>query len=80
VNSFRAEVARPQAAEDAVSDAVLAAFRVRHRYDVPRPDARPWLFGILTREISPRRRISVGMVTEGGDREELIFDPVSTTA
>jgi RNA polymerase sigma factor (sigma-70 family) len=53
---FAARRLGPQAAEDAVSDAVLAAFRVRHRYDADRPDARPWLLGILTREISRRRR------------------------
>jgi RNA polymerase sigma factor (sigma-70 family) len=29
---------------------------VRHRYDTSRPDARPWLLGILTREVSRRRR------------------------
>jgi RNA polymerase sigma factor (sigma-70 family) len=46
-----------QAADDAVGDTMLAAFRVRRRYDPSRPDARPWLFGILTREISRRRRL-----------------------
>lgn len=44
------------AAQDVVGDAMLAAFRARRRYDPSRPDARPWLFGILTREISRRRR------------------------
>lgn len=46
----------PEAAEDVVAEAFLAAFQQRHRYDVSRPDARPWLFGILTKEISRRRR------------------------
>jgi len=45
-----------EAAEDVVAEAFLAAFRVRHRYDASRPDARPWLLGILTREVSRRRR------------------------
>jgi RNA polymerase sigma-70 factor (ECF subfamily) len=45
------------AAEDVVSDTMLAAFRARRRYDVTRPDARPWLYGILTREIAQRRRV-----------------------
>jgi RNA polymerase sigma factor (sigma-70 family) len=45
------------AAEDVVSETMLAAFRRRHRYDTSRSDARPWLFGILTREISQRRRV-----------------------
>jgi RNA polymerase sigma-70 factor (ECF subfamily) len=45
-----------QAAEDVVSEAMLAALKARTRYDATRPDARPWLFGILTREISRRQR------------------------
>jgi RNA polymerase sigma factor (sigma-70 family) len=44
------------AAEDVVADTFLAAFRSRSRYDVSRADARPWLFGIATREISHRHR------------------------
>jgi RNA polymerase sigma factor (sigma-70 family) len=43
-------------AEDVVADAMLTAFRKREHYDTTRPDAGPWLFGILTREISRRRR------------------------
>ncbi|MEV5828892.1 RNA polymerase sigma factor [Spirillospora sp. NPDC052242] len=35
-------------AEDVVAETFLAAFRQRHRYDLGRPDARPWLFGIAT--------------------------------
>ncbi|TDB80236.1 RNA polymerase sigma factor [Micromonospora sp. KC721] len=42
--------------DDLVSETFLVAFRRRHRYDVSRPDARPWLFGILTKEISHYRR------------------------
>jgi RNA polymerase sigma-70 factor (ECF subfamily) len=43
-------------AEDVVADTILTAFRKRERYDTTRLDARPWLFGILTREISRHRR------------------------
>lgn len=53
---FAARRLGPELAEDAVAEAMLAAFRVRHRYDPARPDARPWLLGILTREISQHRR------------------------
>jgi RNA polymerase sigma-70 factor, ECF subfamily len=53
---FAARRLGQQLAEDVVADAVLAAFRLRHRYDLSRPDARPWLLGILTREISGHRR------------------------
>ncbi|MEV5823055.1 RNA polymerase sigma factor [Micromonospora haikouensis] len=42
--------------DDVVSETFLIAFRRRHRYDVSRLDARPWLFGILTKEISHHRR------------------------
>ncbi|MEU8264887.1 RNA polymerase sigma factor [Micromonospora sp. NPDC048999] len=44
------------AVDDVVSETFLVAFRRRHRYDPARPDARPWLFGILTKEISHYRR------------------------
>ncbi len=46
----------PEAAEDVVADTFLAAFQRRQHYDGARPDARPWLFGILTKEIARRRR------------------------
>jgi DNA-directed RNA polymerase specialized sigma24 family protein len=46
----------PQAAEDAVADCFLAAFRQRHRYDATRPMALPWLYGILAKELARRRR------------------------
>ncbi|HEU4422395.1 MAG TPA: RNA polymerase sigma factor [Pilimelia sp.] len=43
-------------AEDVVADTFLAAFAQRHRYDLARASARPWLFGILTNKIAERRR------------------------
>ncbi|MFU8872217.1 RNA polymerase sigma factor [Micromonospora sp. SL4-19] len=43
-------------AEDVVADTFLAAFRRRSSYDLARTDARPWFFGILTREIARHRR------------------------
>jgi RNA polymerase sigma-70 factor (ECF subfamily) len=46
----------PRFAEDVVAETFLAAFRRRDAYDLSRPDARPWLFGIITREIARRRR------------------------
>ena len=46
----------PDAAQDAVADAFLAAFARRRHYDLTQPDARPWLFGIVTREIARRLR------------------------
>ncbi|SCL16991.1 RNA polymerase sigma-70 factor, ECF subfamily [Micromonospora rhizosphaerae] len=46
----------PELAEDVVADTFLAAFRRRSSYDLARTDARPWFFGILTREIARHRR------------------------
>jgi RNA polymerase sigma factor (sigma-70 family) len=46
----------PEHAEDVVAETFLAAFRHRGRYDLTREDARPWLFGIATKEIARRRR------------------------
>jgi RNA polymerase sigma-70 factor, ECF subfamily len=46
----------PQAAEDVVADTFLAAFLRRTSYDIARPDARPWLFGILTKELARHHR------------------------
>lgn len=37
-----------EAAEDVVAETFLAAFRQRHGYDLSRPNARPWLYGIAT--------------------------------
>jgi RNA polymerase sigma-70 factor (ECF subfamily) len=39
-----------------VAATFLAAFRARRRYDQARASARPWLFGILTKEIARRHR------------------------
>ncbi len=44
------------AAEDVVAETFLVAFRRRARYDLSRPDTRPWLYGIAIRQIGKRRR------------------------
>lgn len=36
------------AAEDVVAETFLTAFRLRDGYDLSRPNARPWLYGIAT--------------------------------
>lgn len=53
---FAARRLGPDLAEDVVADTVLAAFRARHRYDGTRPDARPWLLGILVKQIARHHR------------------------
>jgi RNA polymerase sigma-70 factor (ECF subfamily) len=46
----------PDLAEDVTAETFLAAFRHRDRYDITRPDARPWLYGIAVRQIGRHRR------------------------
>ena len=46
----------PESAEDLVGDTFAIAFAKRARYDTSYADARPWLFGILTKLISRHRR------------------------
>ncbi|GAA2719678.1 RNA polymerase sigma factor [Actinocorallia aurantiaca] len=46
----------PESAEDLVGDTFAVAFAKRARYDPAYTDARPWLFGILTKLISRHRR------------------------
>jgi RNA polymerase sigma-70 factor (ECF subfamily) len=48
-----------QIAEDVVAETFAAAFAKRDRYDVTYGDARPWLFGILAKEIATQRRREV---------------------
>ena len=43
-------------AEDTIAATFLAAFRARGRFDTSRADARPWLFGILTKELAKQHR------------------------
>jgi RNA polymerase sigma factor (sigma-70 family) len=43
-------------AQEVVAETFLAAFAARTRYDPSRSDARPWLYGILTREIASHHR------------------------
>jgi len=47
------------AAEDVVAETFLVAFRQRRGYDVARPDARPWLYGIATNLIGRYRRAEI---------------------
>jgi RNA polymerase sigma-70 factor (ECF subfamily) len=49
-------------ADDVVAETFLAAFRQRRRYDVQRPDARPWLYGIAANVIGKHRRSEVRML------------------
>jgi RNA polymerase sigma-70 factor (ECF subfamily) len=46
----------PESAEDMVGETFLVAFSRRDRYDLAHHDARPWLFGIITKLISRHHR------------------------
>lgn len=47
------------AADDITADTFLTAFRIRSRYDMARPNARPWLYGIAANLIGKQRRAEV---------------------
>ena len=49
------------AADDVVAETFLVAFGARHRYDLARSDARPWLYGIAANVIGKHRRTEVRM-------------------
>ncbi|MEO5873624.1 MAG: RNA polymerase sigma factor [Streptosporangiaceae bacterium] len=46
----------PEIAEDLVGDTFLIAFQKRRKYDLSYGDARPWLFGIITKLMSRHHR------------------------
>lgn len=45
--------------DDAAGETFCRAFQYRGRYDVSRPDARPWLFGIALNVVRSQQRSSV---------------------
>jgi RNA polymerase sigma factor (sigma-70 family) len=51
-----------QLADDVTAETFLAAFRRRHRYDLGRADAQPWLYGIAANVIGKHRRAEVRML------------------
>src|SRR5690349_5435693 len=48
VHRYLARRASRSVADDLVSETFLVAFGQRGRYDVTKPDALPWLYGIAT--------------------------------
>jgi RNA polymerase sigma factor (sigma-70 family) len=49
----------PDVADDLAAETFLEAFRCREQYDVDRPHARPWLYGIATNLVGRHRRREV---------------------
>ncbi|WP_433337212.1 RNA polymerase sigma factor [Spirillospora sp. CA-294931] len=56
IHAYVARRLGTQAADDIVAETFLAAFRRRASYDLDRPLARPWLYGIATTLIARHRR------------------------
>ncbi|MEH0575041.1 MULTISPECIES: RNA polymerase sigma factor [Streptomyces] len=59
IHRYAARRLGEEAAEDITADTFLSAFRTRRRYDLARPDARPWLYGISANLIGKQRRAEV---------------------
>ena len=53
---YLARRAGRQVADDLVAETFLTAFAKRDRYDLTRPDARPWLYGIATNLVGQHHR------------------------
>ena len=45
-----------EAADDLMAETFVVAFQHRHRYDLTRDDARPWLYGIVANLVSRHHR------------------------
>jgi RNA polymerase sigma factor (sigma-70 family) len=56
IHGFAAQRLGPGLADDVAAETFLVAFDRRERYDLSRPDARPWLYGIASNLISRHRR------------------------
>jgi RNA polymerase sigma factor (sigma-70 family) len=59
IHRYLARRAGREVADDLVAETFLAAFAKRDRYDLGRPDARPWLYGIATNLVGQHRRDEV---------------------
>lgn len=56
VHGFAVARVGPEGAEDVTAETFVVAFRIRHRFDLNRENARPWLMGIAVRQIAHRKR------------------------
>jgi RNA polymerase sigma factor (sigma-70 family) len=68
----------PVHAEDVVAETFTRAFEKRHGYDLGRPDALPWLYGIATNVIGSHRRAEIrgylALARTGEDPVAVAFD------
>jgi RNA polymerase sigma-70 factor (ECF subfamily) len=56
IHRYAARRVGVEVADDLMAEAFVVAFQRRRRYDVSRPQARPWLYGIATNLIGEHRR------------------------
>jgi RNA polymerase sigma-70 factor (ECF subfamily) len=59
IHGFAGRRLGPGLADDVAAETFLIAFDRRERYDLSRPDARPWLYGIASNLISRHHRAEV---------------------
>ena len=59
IRDYLARRVGPQSAEDLTGETFLVAFSKRDKYDVSRPNALPWLYGIASNLVRQRRRSEV---------------------
>ena len=67
----------PTIAQDLLAETFLAAFRRRDSYDLNRPDARPWLYGIAGNLVRRHRRGEARMLSAYARTG---IDPVTASA
>ncbi|MGY0062519.1 RNA polymerase sigma factor [Streptomyces sp. LZ34] len=83
VHRYAARRLGTEAADDLMAETFTTAFQQRHRYDLERADARPWLFGIATNLISRHRRAearrfkALGRLPAPADHDEAVADRVA---
>jgi RNA polymerase sigma-70 factor, ECF subfamily len=89
IHRYLARRAGPKIADDLAAEVFVVAFAQRHRYDLGRDCARPWLYGIATNLAGTHRRqeqrryralarAGARLVSPG--REDLVTGRVSTSA
>ncbi|WP_405811482.1 RNA polymerase sigma factor [Streptomyces sp. NBC_01520] len=56
IHRYAARRLGTEAADDLMAETFVIAFQQRRRYDLSRPHARPWLYGIVTNLVGGHRR------------------------
>ncbi|GGN85239.1 DNA-directed RNA polymerase sigma-70 factor [Streptomyces albiflavescens] len=56
IHRYAARRLGTEAADDLMAETFVIAFQRRRRYDLSRPQARPWLYGIVTNLVGQHRR------------------------